>query len=317
MRTLPLPWPAPESAVVAALDAAPSLAVIPHILPDVDALASAEGLCRILRAAGHEAWAHVPDLPDIYAWALDPALRRTDDPDPGAVRVAVDTARPDRLQIRGPVAASIDHHEDNPGFARVNWVVAAPSCSCLLAPLAEALGVAVEGPLSTVLLRGLVGDSEGFRVQGGAETFAWAAYLTAQGADAAECAEAFHRRSPGFWAYLAAVEGAGFSLPGPVPLHVVPIPRALPGRFALRPYEAALLPSHLTPPQGGILAILQEGENGVRFRLRSRGVDVLPLAHRLGGGGHPQAAGVQLTGAGLKAAEAALRAAWAGSVAAP
>ena len=305
-----LPWPAPDPAVVERLRSAPTVAVIPHILPDVDALASAEGLCLTLRAIGHEAWAHVPELPDIYSWALDPSLRRTDAPDAGALRVAVDTARPDRLQLPGPVAVNIDHHEDNPGFAPVNWVRSAPACSCLLAPLAGALGVPVTGPLATALFRGLVGDSEGFRAQAEPETFAWAAHLAACGADTVASLEAFAQRSPGFWAYLAEVEGAGHVLAGDVPLHVFPIPRDLPGRFALRPYEAALLPSHLTAPAGGILAILQEGERGVRFRLRSRGVDVLPLAHRLGGGGHPQAAGVQMAGARLGDAEAALRHAW-------
>ena len=93
-------------------------------------------------------------------------------------------------------------------------------------------------------------------------------------------------------------------------LRVVPIPRDQPERFNLLPYENALLPGHLAAPPGGVLAILQEGANGVRFRLRSREVDVLPLAHALGGGGHPQAAGVHLAGATLAEAEEALRAAW-------
>ncbi len=312
-----LPWPTPDPAVVQALRGVRAAAVIPHILPDVDALASAEGLCRLLRAAGGDAWAHVPELPAIYDWALDPAVRRRDAPADGVLRIAVDTARADRLQVSGPVDVNIDHHEDNPGFGRVNWVQSAPSCSCLLAPLASALGIPVAGPLATSLFRGLVGDTEGFRVQEGPEAFAWAAHLAAGGAETGQCLESFARRSPGFWAYLAEVEAAGHLLAGPVPLHVVPIPRDLPGRFELRPYEAALLPSHLTPPAGGILAILQEGERGVRFRLRSRGVDVLPLAHRLGGGGHPQAAGVQLVGAALPEAEAALRHAWRGEAVAP
>lgn len=314
---MPLPWPTPDPAVVDVLQSARAVAVIPHILPDVDALASAEGLCRLLRASGCDAWAHVPELPEIHAWALDPTLRRTDGPAAGVLRVAVDTARPERLQVPGPVDVNIDHHEDNPGFAPANWVQSAPSCSCLLAPLAAALRIPVAGPLATSLFRGLVGDSEGFRVQDRPETFAWAAHLAACGADAGDCLESFARRSPGFWAYVAEVEAAGRLLPGPVPLHVVPIPQHLPDRFNLRPYEAALLPSHLTPPAGGILAILQEGERGVRFRLRSRGVDVLPLAHALGGGGHPQAAGVQMVGARLLEAEAALRRAWEAAAVAP
>lgn len=307
----PLRWPQVSAALLERLAAARRVAVIPHVLPDVDALASAEALCRILRAGGRQVWAHVPELPEIYGWALDPELRRTDPPGAGVLRIAVDTARPERLQVPGTVAVNIDHHEDNPGFGGLNWVESAPACTCLLAALAVAMGVPVERRLATALFAGLVGDSEGFRVQAEPQTFAWAAHLAACGADTAATLEAFARRSPAFWAYLAEVGASGRLWPGPVPMEVVPIPRDLPSRHALLPYEAALLPSHLTPPAGGILAILQEGERGVRFRLRSRGVDVLPLAHRLGGGGHPQAAGVQLAGATLSEAEGALRRAWA------
>ena len=287
--------------------------MIPHVLPDVDALGAAEGLCRILRATGRRAWVYAPEVPAIYRWALAEELRREGTPAPGVTRIAIDTARPDRLQIPGPVAVNIDHHEDNPGFGETaNLVAIATSCTCLLLPLAEALGVAVDAALATALYRGLVGDTECFRVNVGPAAFACAAQLAAAGADGEGTAEHFWRRSAGFWGYLAAVAGAGFELGGgPAPVRVVPIPLHLPARFALLPYENALLPGHLDVPPGGILVILQEGASGVRLRIRSRAVDVLPLAHALGGGGHPQAAGVQLAGADLEAATQRLAAAWA------
>lgn len=302
----------PDAGLLEALAAGGEFAVIPHVLPDVDALGSAEGLCRILRAAGYRAAVHAPDLPALYAWALPEDVRAQADPAPDAVRVAIDTARADRLQLPGPAELNIDHHEDNPAFgSRANWVCVAPACTCLLAPLAEALGVGLTPQLATALYRGLVGDTECFRVNLSPAAFAWAERFAAAGADCEGTAERFWARSPGFWGYLAAVEAGAFELRGPggTPLRVVPIAAELPARYALLPYENALLPGHLAPPAGGILAILQEGKSGVRFRLRSRAVDVLPLAHALGGGGHPQAAGVQLAGADLRRAQEALRAA--------
>lgn len=303
----------PDPTVLAVLAEGHRFAVIPHVLPDVDALGSAEALCRILRAAGKRAEVHAPDIPGIYAWAADPETLATGTPDPDAIRVAIDTARPDRLQVPGPVALNIDHHEDNPGFGeRGNWVAEAPACACLLPALARALDVPVDPVLASALYRGLYGDTEGFRVPAGPVAFTWAAWLSARGADCEGTAEHFWQRSPGFWSYLAAVErGAEEVQGGAVPLRVVPIPGDWPDRFELRPYENALLPGHLLPPPGGVLAVLQEGRTGVRFRLRSRGFDVLPLAHRLGGGGHPQAAGVMLSGATLPEAAARLREAWA------
>ena len=294
-------------ALVEALRGGDGFAILPHRLPDVDALGSAAALCRILRASGRRAAVYAVDVPGIYDWALPAEVRGDGEPPVGAVRVAVDTARADRVSCPGPVALCIDHHEDNPGFGRVaSWVVPATSCTCLLPAVALALGVAVDRVIATALYAGLVGDTECFRVNLGPEAFRFAAWLADRGADCEGTAEAFGRRSPGFWAYLAAVEAGGAALPGPAPLRVVPIPAAWPERFGLLPYENALLPAHLAPPVGGILAILQEGASGVRFRLRSRSVDVLPLAHALGGGGHPQAAGVILAGATLAEAESRL-----------
>ena len=307
---MPAALPTPPTRVRAALLAAPAWVVVPHVLPDVDALASAAALCLVLRATGRQAGVHSPELPEIHRWVLPAGVLLRGDPDPHWARVAVDTARLDRLQGSGAVAVAIDHHEDNPGFGQAHWVAVAPACTCLIAALAESLGVSVDRPLATALYAGLVGDTEGFRVNLASDVFAWAERFVCAGADAEGVAEGFHQRSPGFWEYLARVEAAGFMLPGPVPFRVVPIPRDLADHCQLLPYENALLPSHLAPPRGGVLAILQEGRDSVRFRLRSRGVDLLPLAHALGGGGHPQAAGVMLRDTSLADAEARLRLAW-------
>ena len=305
-------------ALVEALRGGDGFAILPHRLPDVDALGSAAALCRILRASGRRAAVYAVDVPGIYDWALPAEVRGDGEPPVGAVRVAVDTARADRVSCPGPVALCIDHHEDNPGFGRVaSWVVPATSCTCLLPAVALALGVAVDRVIATALYAGLVGDTECFRVNLGPEAFRFAAWLADRGADCEGTAEAFGRRSPGFWAYLAAVEGSALTWEGTVPCRVVPIDAGLPERFALRPYENALLPSHLLPPRGGVLVVLQGGRDNVRFRLRSRGVDVLPLAHALGGGGHPQAAGVVLRGVSLHEALERLRAAWAEVAARP
>ncbi len=286
------------------------MAIIPHRLPDVDALGSADALCRMLRASGRWAAVHAPEVPAIFDWALPAEVRADGAPPDDALRIAIDTARQDRLQWPEAVSLSIDHHEDNPGFARVvDWVAPAPSCTCLLPAVAESLGVPVDTAVATALYRGLVGDTECFRVNVGGEAFAWAAWFAERGADCEGTADLFWSRSAGFWAYLSAVEKGARELEGRLPVRVVPIPAAWPDLFDLRPYENALLPAHIAAPDGGVLAILQEGRSGVRFRLRSRRVDVLPLAHALGGGGHPQAAGVVLPGVSLDEAERRLRAA--------
>lgn len=291
-----------------ALGTATAWAVVPHRLPDVDALAAGAALCLVLRAKGRVAHLAAPEVPDVHRWVLPEGMGG--DTAPTGALIAVDTARRERLQVGGAVALNIDHHEDNPGYGAVNWVVAAPSCTCLVAGLAEALAVPVTPALATLFYIGLYGDTEGFRVGAHAQAFRWAARFAAAGADTEWVAEQYHRRSPGFWAYLAAAEASAVELPGPSTCRVVPIARELPARYGLRPYENALLPSYISPPAGGVLVILQEGRDNVRLRLRSRGVDVLPLAHALGGGGHPQAAGVVLQGVDLPAALDRLRIAW-------
>jgi phosphoesterase RecJ-like protein len=306
----PVPIPPPPPALLAALRGRGEWAVIPHLLPDVDALASATALCLVLLRCGCRARVYAPEVPAIYRWVLQPELLGEGEPPPHWARIGVDTARPERLQLRGDVLVNIDHHEDNPGYGALHWVEPAPACTCLVAQVAAGLGVDLDPRLATALYAGLVGDTEGFRVQATAATFGWAARFAAAGADTEEVAEAFQRRSAGFWAYLAAVEGAALDWEGAHPCRVVPIPAELPQRFALQPYENALLPSHLAPPRDGLLIILQGGREQVRFRFRSRGLDLLPLAHALGGGGHPQAAGSVMQGVSLDEALERLHRAW-------
>ncbi len=299
-------------ALVAGLNGADGFVIVPHVLPDVDALASAAALCTVLRHMGKRARVEAPEVPDLHAWVLDPALQRADAA--AAVRIAVDTARPERLQVPGPVTFCLDHHEDNPGFGvEADWVTPAPSCTCLVAALADALGVEADGALATTLYAGLLGDTSGFREVGGPDAFAWAERFARSGADCGAAAERFHRRSPGFWALLAEVEGAmgWLTAPGAPPLAAVAVTVDQPRRHGIGPYEHAMLPTHLSPPAGGVLVVLQEGVQGVRLRFRSRGHDVLPLAHLLGGGGHPTSAGAQLRGIGLDGAQERLVAAWA------
>ena len=298
--------------LVAGLHLADGFVIVPHLLPDVDALASAAALCVVLRRLGKSAWVEAPDVPDLHAWVLDPGLQRADAV--AGVRIAVDTARPERLQVPGPVAFGLDHHEDNPGFStEVDWVTPAPSCTCLVAALADTLGVETDSALATTLYVGLLGDTAGFRELDGPAPFAWAERFARAGADCGGVAERFHRRSPGFWALLAEVSGAVRCLaaPGAPPLCTVPVTATQPQRHGIGPYEHAMLPMHLSPPGGGVLVVLQEGIHGVRLRLRSRDHDVLPLAHLLGGGGHPRSAGAQLCGVSLDAAQERLTAAWA------
>jgi phosphoesterase RecJ-like protein len=85
--------------------------------------------------------------------------------------ICVDASSPDRMgnaynsQVHGNVPLIvIDHHITNTDFGTINWV--APECAAacqMLAYLADALGVPLDGELAECLLTGLVTDTLCFR----------------------------------------------------------------------------------------------------------------------------------------------------------
>jgi len=316
--TTPDPTPIGRAAgrladAAARLSSAPRVWVGTHVDPDGDAIGSLLGLGWILAGLGKEVALASQDSPPAEVRFLPGIARITDGgPATGALAVAVDAADLGRLgRLVAPEEWArfdtivLDHHASNPGFGDVD--VIRPECAStaeIVLALADALGAPVGPEAATCLLTGVVTDTIGFRTSSTtAETLDAARRLLGLGAPLASIMEAVFSRRP-----LGALRLVGRALER---LEV----RGRSGVTTLRQADLAELgvaPSEVrgvssmlaTAAELDAVGVLREREDGtVDVSLRARpGVDLLPAARALGGGGHPLAAGATLR---LPLAEAA------------
>jgi bifunctional oligoribonuclease and PAP phosphatase NrnA len=287
------------------LRAAQHILVVAHVGPDGDAVGSLLGLGGLLWEQGKAATVACED-------PVPEALRFL----PGSARVVQEVAaRPDlvvsvdcsdRERMGETFAAlqhvpliNIDHHVTNTLFGDVNWVGPSyASTTQMLLELAEGLAWHISAPVADCLLCGLVTDTRSFRTANvNAGTVAAAQRLLAAGASLARVAgQALDSRS------LASVRLWGEAVnalqlrDGVLWTRVT---RAMRQRWVAGDRDASGLSNFLSGVREArvvaVFAELDDGEVDVSLRAQP-GLDVAQVAFRLGGGGHPLAAGLTLKG---------------------
>lgn len=302
--------PAPD-AVRERLASARRLLVTSHRNPDGDAVGSSLALARILRSSGREAlvW-HLDPAPPVYrtlpgADAIHVGADAPDDLAGFDLGIVLECPTLDRCGIAehlgGLPLLNVDHHLGNSGYGVATWIRPdAPAVAVLVADLAAALGVALDGDAAACLLVGLATDTGGFRFPNASpEAFRAAAELVESGADV--------ERVSG-WLYESQPEGA-VRLLGELlatlerheggAVASVHLTREAFRRAAAAPGDSEGLvdvPRSIAGVEAVVM--LRELDSGAwKASLRSRGaVDVESVARAHGGGGHRNAAGCVLEG---------------------
>jgi bifunctional oligoribonuclease and PAP phosphatase NrnA len=290
--------------VLEALEGGRRVLLFAHVYPDGDVLGSQLGLGLALRAAGRAvtfACAHpVPDpfhfLPgakDVHQWK---AGRNEFD-----LVVALDCPDPARLGglldgSRGPGARvlNIDHHGDNRRYGDVNWVdTRAAATGEMVYDVIEAAGLPLTADVAVNLYTAIVTDTGSFRYSNTTpKTFRVAARLVEAGADPAHVATTVYetRHLGGLRLLGHVLQGMETDPDGSVAWLV--IDRNLASSPDLP--EAEEFVNYPRSVRTAKVAVLfRELPDSVKVSLRAKGeVDVARIAARLGGGGHPNAAGV-------------------------
>ncbi len=301
--------------VVEAIQRGRRVLLFAHVYPDGDVLGSQLGLGLALRAEGRAvtfACAHpVPDpfhfLPgaaDVQQWKVGrnefDLVVTLDCPDPVRLGGLLEGAR-------GPEARvlNIDHHGDNRRYGDVNWVdTRAAATGEMVYDLLEAAGLPLSADVALNLYTAIVTDTGSFRYSNTTpKTFRVAARLVEAGVEPAHVATAvYETREPAGLRLLGQVlQGVETDADGTVAWLV--IDRAQAGSPDLP--EAEEFVNYPRSVRTAKVAVLfRELPDAVKVSLRAKGeVNVARIAGRLGGGGHPNAAGVILPGslAGAKA----------------
>lgn len=286
------------------LQAAQHILLVAHIRPDGDSIGSLLGLGLALQAAGKHVEMVSPDgVPSTYQH-LDGSQGIVRKPVNGwDYSISLDCSDLGRTGGVFPVGEkpdlNIDHHITNENFARVNLVDAQATATAeILAELIPLLDLPMTQASAEALLTGLVTDTIGFRTSNMTpRALRVAASLMEEGADLSE----LYRQS----LVQRSFEAVRYWTQG-----LVKMERA--GRLAwttltLADRKAANYPGRDDADLINVLASMNEidiaivfveqGKGLVKVSWRAApGVDVSQLARGFGGGGHPAAAGAEMSG---------------------
>lgn len=288
------------------IDSARRILLVTHVAPDGDAIGSLLGLGWLLRAQGKEVTLACEDpVPEIYVWLPGSAeiVRRAS----GSfdLLISLDCSDERRMgnlfdaEPAGVPLVNIDHHVTNTWFGTVNWVdPSSVATTQMIQLLADTLGWDIDQPVAVHLLTGLITDTRSFRTYNVDRAAMQAALrLMEAGASLNEITRRVLSQRP-----LASVRLWGQAI----------------DRLEL---EGDILWTEVTHDMRRHLALGEDGDSGlanflsgvreskvvVVFTERDSGIidvgmrsvpgyDVAKVACRLGGGGHPQAAGCTMEG---------------------
>lgn len=286
--------------------------IVGHVSPDADCIAGILVMYSVLKSQGKSAIMILPrnTVAEKFRFMfdlVDPGPELGPD-EPSDLVIAVDTALRNRINLPEgselspdvPVC-NIDHHLGNERYGRFNWVdPEATSTTQMIFLILKSLGVSLTAEQAGLLYAGLHGDSCGFSLRGtSVAALNVAAELAALGPDIGAICQKMHRSMPvnefklmqlvyantqisssGLIAW-STISGADLAHAGCGPDDIdeqVSVPRSIDG------VKIAILFSERKP---GL----------VRMNIRSEdGLNILPLAKGLGGGGHAHATGVIMEG---------------------
>lgn len=282
------------------------LLLVTHVAPDGDAIGSLLGLGWLLMAQGKELILVCEDpVPEAYAYlpGSEKVVRRSG----GYYDLAIsldcsDQRRMGNVFDDGVVTApliNIDHHVTNTRFGTVNWVdPSSVATAQMILDLADALGWEVTEEVACCLLTGMVTDTRSFRTSNvDLDAMRAALRLMEAGGSLSEVTRQALDQRP-----LSSVRLWGQAIDG---LHLedgilwTQVTRSMRQRWSLGEDGDSGLANFLSGVREAKVVVVFTERNAGTIDVGMRAVpdyDVAQAALRLGGGGHPQAAGCTLEG---------------------
>jgi phosphoesterase RecJ-like protein len=280
-----------------------------HVNPDGDAIGSTAALGWIFQQLGKRFTLYnVSELPHSLDWVQLPAPLTNELPSPlPAWTFVIDcgalarVGEPLMAALDTAHTVNIDHHLSNPGFGALNWVnIAYPAVGAMIGELAEELGLELSGPLGEAVYLAVATDT-GFFTYGSTkpETLELTAKLYRQGIKPGVInPKIINQWTPQRLNLLSQVLSTlSMHLDGEMGLVVADLETQ--HRTGTNADDCDGLVNFVRSLRGvRVSAILREDEPDYwKFSLRSNGSDdIQGVAALLGGGGHKNAAGGNISG---------------------
>ena len=295
------------------LQAAEDILILTHAHPDGDTLGSGFALLRGLRSLGKRVRLFCPDeIPSKFSFMAD-AIKYEHYEPKAIITVDIADARllGDAKEDFPVVHLSIDHHGVNRSYAEKAYIVPeAAACAELIFALLREINAPITPAIADCLYTGISTDTGCFRYSNTtAQTMRIAAKLLEYGARAAELNRRYFetKRKAYFTFERMALERLRVLERGRYA--VTALTRAMYDECGANDDEAEQIAAIPRQVEGVLVgATLKERKSGgFKVSLRTYApADAAAIAKRLGGGGHPRAAGCMIENSSLEEAKAIL-----------
>lgn len=291
--------------VVAWLQDHDEFAIASHADPDGDSLGSSLALALALEQLGKRTHVIIGQpLPDRFRWLPGSGRVRSVRRPPTEARAAIlvecsDFARSGVEGLETLPSLNIDHHTKNRMFAHVNWIdPAVAATGMMIERLRQRLDVRLTADMAALLYVTVLTDTGSFNHSNtDAAALEFAGAMTAAGARPSEIADAVYGNVPVGRVRLFADALATLTIEEGGRVAWMSIDEATFARHGTRDTEGLINMAQQIAGVSVSLLFKQAGDGDFRVSMRSDGsVDVAEIAARHGGGGHPRAAGCQLSG---------------------
>jgi len=284
----------------ARLLSAGAVRILAHNHPDGDTLGSAWALAHALRALGKDVLVQCEDPSPAMFSFMPQGLEETERED--ALVVAVDVADESLLGntfteiYGGRVALNIDHHRTNTLYAAEN-LVDAEACACaeVVGDLIGAMGAPITAHIAACIYAGISTDTGCFRYANtSARSHRWAAHCMDLGVETEPLDRAFFETDTKTYLALErmAFDNLRYYCGGR--LAIVAVTQAMFRQSGSNEDEYIKIVARTRQIEGVLVgvAIREKPDGSFKLSLRSHApVDAAAIAARMGGGGHPRAAG--------------------------
>ena len=277
--------------------------ILTHAHPDGDTLGSGIGLCLALRALGKKANViNNEEIPPKFRY-LEIEPQEFEEQTVVAVDIAdvMLMGNDIKEKYEAKVDLSLDHHGSNRLFARLNYVDASAAAAAqIVFEVVELLGVQITPQMADCFYTGISTDTGCFRYANVTpETHRVAAKLMEYGADAAKINVKMFETKTRTYAALErlALDGMQFFYDGRCAL--ITITRDMFAESGSDENECDGIAAISRQVEGVLVGVtMRERRDGTyKASVRTHNpVDASAICARLGGGGHPNAAGCQLPG---------------------
>ena len=278
-----------------------SIIIFRHKRPDGDATGSTKGLQRILKLTYPEKQVLLinSDYADYMSFLGGEDEDVADEVYAKSLGIVIDTATADRISNKKYALCrelvKIDHHIPVESYGNYEWVEEHRSSACEMVAtfyLAFRDELVIDSEAATYIYCGMVTDSGRFRYREvSGETMRAAGALLDVGIDTDTLFANLYMKEYHTFKFEAYVlENMQITENGVAYIYV---DKKMQEMFSLTQEEASAVVSHLDSIKGSLiwLAFIDNSDDSIRVRLRSRFVTVSEIANNYHGGGHACAAG--------------------------